>query len=542
MFHGVLTLLTRALKADARLRRAHALRAGSTAVIFVFLIVAHASSGGVGSPGLRFFALISWLNLALITLAGSSFFATAITEEKEEGTLGLLQLAGVSTLGLLLGKSTARLIAALLVFLTQLPFAMLAISLGGVTARQIIAVDVALAAYMVMLANVALLCSVAARRSGMACAVMVLLLLWLLAGVHLGDRCVNSLVALGYVSADAPLIGVIDRMFEFLQRVSIVTRIQHILELDFDGSLLTGQVVLHAAMAVAAFCVAWLTFEHFTRYADVSSPARGLLPKINSRWACLIERPWKRALVWKDYHFLTGGHTLALTKLIGYPLLLWLMYEYRDPLRQIAGMPFGLFSRQAMFVALGCEMGLYAARLFHEEMKWGTLPNLLLLPRSLASIAAGKVAGCLLGLLPGFVALCGLHVFLWQEIAAYHITAEQTGWFARTFDLLLFLRTSIVGNLASPEVWMILMQFAVLLHLTVFCSMLVKWGGLALAIAIQLTLNALLAGPMSLVIAGLTTSYNADEVAIAPIIYVGCMLCVVLHFLIGWQVRRAAAS
>jgi hypothetical protein len=205
-------------------------------------------------------------------------------------------------------------------------------------------------------------------------------------------------------------------------------------------------------------------------------------------------------------------------------------------------MPFAQFSRQAMFVALGGEMCVYAARLFHEEMKWGTLPNLLLLPRSLVSIAAGKVAGCLLGLLPGFVALCGLHVFLWHEIASYHITSEQTGWFARTFDLLLFLRTSIVGNLASAEVWMILMQFAVLLHLTVLCSLLVKWGGLALAIAIQLTLNALLAGPMSLVIAGLTRSYSADAVAIAPIIYVGCMLCVILQFLIGWQVRRVASG
>src|SRR5690606_17188940 len=144
--------------------------------------------------------------------------------------------------------------------------------------------------------------------------------------------------------------------------------------------------------------------------------------------------------------------------------------------------------------------------------------------------------GCLLGLLPAFIALCGLHVFLWQEIAAWHVQAERAGWFARTFDLLLFLRTSVIGNLTAPGVWMILMQFLVLLHLTVFCSLLVKWGGLALAIAIQLTLNALLAGPMSLVIAGLTASYSADEVAIAPIIYVGCMTCVILQFLIGWQV------
>src|SRR5690606_13307402 len=143
---------------------------------------------------------------------------------------------------------------------------------------------------------------------------------------------------------------------------------------------------------------------------------------------------------------------------------------------------------------------------------------------------------------PAFVALCGLHVFLWQEIAAAHIHVEPVGWFARTFDLLLFLRTSLFGNLTAPGAWVILMQFAVLLHLIVFCSLLVKWGGLALAIGVQLVLNALLIGPMSLVIAGLTTSYRSDEVAIAPVIYLGCMICVILQLLVGWQVRRAAAS
>ncbi|MCA9111104.1 MAG: hypothetical protein KDA52_14225, partial [Planctomycetaceae bacterium] len=145
MLHGAPTLLMRALREDASRPRPHLFRLAGTVLIFLFLIVAHASSRGVSSPGLRFFELISFLNLALIVLAGSSYFATAITEEKEQGTLGLLHLAGVSPLGLLMGKSTSRLISVLLVFLGQLPFALLAITLGGVTAEQIIAIDVSLA-------------------------------------------------------------------------------------------------------------------------------------------------------------------------------------------------------------------------------------------------------------------------------------------------------------------------------------------------------------------------------------------------------------
>jgi len=542
MFHGVLTLLTRALKADARMGRAHAFRVGCTAILFVFLIVAHASSGGVGSPGLRFFELISWLNLALITLAGCSFFATAITEEKEEGTLGLLQLAGVSTVGLLLGKSTSRLIAALLVFLTQLPFAMLAISLGGVTARQILAVDVALAAYMVLLANLALLASVASQRSGMACAVMVLFLLQLLAGVHFGDRSIETLIAFGYVSPDAPLVVTAEAVFNKLQSLSIVTRIQEILDFNFDGTLMGQQVLVHLGVASCAFGLSWLTFERFTRYADVSTPARGLVPKVNSRWTLLVERPWKRPLVWKDYHFLAGGHTLALAKLIGYPLLLAGMSHYEELLRRVTGMRFAQLSRQVMYSILACEMLVYSSKLFHDEVKWGTLPNLLMLPRSRVAISLGKVAGCALALLPGLITLCGLHVFIWHDVAAAHVQTAESTWMGQASDLLLFLRTTIAGDLTNPGVWVLLMQFIVLLHLTVLCSLLVTWGGLALAIAIQLVLNALLIGPMSVVVAGLTESYQSDEVAIAPIIYVGCAIAVGLQVLIGLQIRRAASQ
>ena len=542
MFHGVLTLLTRALKADAKLRRSHAFRIGSTLLILLFLIVAHATSGGVGAPGLRFFTLISWLNLALITLAGTSFFATAITEEKEEGTLGLLQLAGISTMGLLLGMSTARLIAALLVFLVQLPFALLAVSLGGVTARQIIAVDAALAAYMVMLANVAMLASVVSRRSASASAGMVLFLLVLLPFVHFGDYAVETLVAANYLQADSRFVMAGEAVFNFFQEISIVTSIADVLEVDHDAASMTGQVVLHLTTAVLAFVLSWLVFERFTRYSDGAVPSRGVLPKVNSRWGLFVERPWRRPLIWKDYHFLTGGHTLALAKLIGYPLLFAATYYWRDMLHQVTGLSFPQLSRQLMFVLIGCGMCLYASRLFHEEMKWGTLPNLTMLPQSIASIAWEKVAGCLLGLLPDLVVLCGLHAVIWHHVAAQNLSGDELNSTAVVFGFLTFFKTSLLGDLSNPGVWLILMQLMVLLHLTVLCSLIVKWGGLATAVAIQLILNALLVGPTSAVVAGLTAAYGGDEVAIAPIVYTGCLLAVVLQFLIGLRVRRVAGQ
>jgi len=104
MFAGTLAMLHRALRLDSRLLRTHLFRVSFAGLMYISLIYAWASSSLVGAPGLRLFETMTYLNLVLISLAGISFFATAITEEKEEDTLGLLMLAGINPLGILLGK------------------------------------------------------------------------------------------------------------------------------------------------------------------------------------------------------------------------------------------------------------------------------------------------------------------------------------------------------------------------------------------------------------------------------------------------------
>src|SRR5262249_43201599 len=105
MFTGTLAMLHRAVRLDARLLRTHLFRAGFAWLVYVSLLYAlWISQTLLGAPGLRMFEAMTWLNVVLISLAGVSFFATAITEEKEEDTLGLLKMAGIDPLGILLGK------------------------------------------------------------------------------------------------------------------------------------------------------------------------------------------------------------------------------------------------------------------------------------------------------------------------------------------------------------------------------------------------------------------------------------------------------
>ncbi|MCA9075150.1 MAG: hypothetical protein KDA93_08960 [Planctomycetaceae bacterium] len=516
MLHGASTLLMRALREDANRRGPHFFRLGGTLLILVFLMTAHIASTGVGAPGLRFFKLISSLNLLLIVVAGASYFATAITEEKEQGTLGLLHLAGVSPIGLLLGKSTSRLISVLLVFLGQLPFALLAITLGGITARQIIAVDLALAAFLIMVANVALMLSVICQRSSSACSWMFLGLVFLLLGVQYGDESVSQLVRRGFLSADSALVKISTEALNWLNDLAIITRINEVLEIGYDGSLTGAQFWLHLSVALVAFVLSWLTFDRFTRYSDVSSPARGWLPQSKTRWRILVGRPWRWAFVWKDYHFITGGHTLAIFKLIVYPLMLFLMWRYQNPLYTVTGLFFPSLARRTMLIVIGGELILSASRVFHEEIKWGTLPSVASLPQSVIVTTYSKLLGCLLGLIPAVLVL-GVVILLVPPSPGKYDAWIEPGW------------------------WLLWMEFLVLVHLTTLLSLRVKWGALALAVTTLLVINALLFIPVSLVAVSLVDSFNDRSALISPIVYIGATLCMLLQGMIVFGVRDAAA-
>ena len=164
-FQGLFALMNRSLQTEDRTVRTHIWRFLFVALSYAMLVGAQQSISWIGAPGLNVFRYMCFLNFICITLAGVSFFSVAITEEKEEMTLGLLKMAGVSPLSLLLGKSTPRLIAALVLLTAQLPFTMLAITLGGVSLYQVLAAYMCLFAYLVLVANVALFFSVICQRS-----------------------------------------------------------------------------------------------------------------------------------------------------------------------------------------------------------------------------------------------------------------------------------------------------------------------------------------------------------------------------------------
>lgn len=517
MIQGTLPLLTRSLRDGARLRRSHAFRIVSMVIVCGMLIESHVMSFIVGAPGLHFFRSMCLLNAVLITLAGYSYFASAITEEKEEGTLGLLKLADLSALSILLGKSTSRLVAALVVFAGQFPFALLAITLGGVTVHQVVAACAALAAYMVLVANVALLCSVLCRRSGQAAIVMLLLSLFFLGLVLVlhaarGDLLRDGLIPRGNAFVDSAW-WLVDQLYA----ASILTRIFTILSTGFAGPVLSGQVVWSLCGALASFTAAWALFDRFTEYVDRSNPARGLLPRVRSRRVFRIARPWRWALVWKDFHFVAGGPILAAVKIVLYPLLIGVLFWRGDVVKAV----FGINPREATWSAavilIGAELLLYATRIFQQEKKWGTLPCLTLLPRSTVSLGYAKLAGCLLGSVPTIL------LVLWLNATMPPGGATHPDW---------FLEQEFVAAVVI---------FLLVLHLTALYSLIVRWGALPLALATIAVAGTCLVPVVAAAVSAIALSRQSGYPEIAPILYTGGVLSAALQFLIGVQFRSAAA-
>ena len=121
MISPLLALFIRSLREDSRLKFTYFSRAGLVTVILFFLFMIQSSFGWSNAPGLHFFGTVVGIDLAFVLLAAVSYFSSAISEEKEEMTLGLLRMTNLNPLSILLGKSTSRLCTACLLYTSPSP-------------------------------------------------------------------------------------------------------------------------------------------------------------------------------------------------------------------------------------------------------------------------------------------------------------------------------------------------------------------------------------------------------------------------------------
>ena len=468
MTSPLLALFARSLREDTRLKLTYFARSGLVTVILIFMLMVD-SSGGMGTgQGLGFFGTVIYVDLVFILLAGCGYFASAITEEKEEMTLGLLRMTNLNPLSILLGKSTSRLCGALLLLVAQLPFTMLAVTLGGISLGQIAAAYCTLGAFLIFLANLALLASVLCQRSAGAAALTIGALLLFFAVVPLLNWIAHLPAQFGLITEDAAWVVALEQVAEFAWKASPFTRISEVLATGFNDRAFGWQAASNLALGAGCFLLAWLGFDRFCEERPESGPRRAGASR--RRRFLRAGRVWQRALAWKDFYFLTGGKVWVLGKFLIYGLPLVVMACWPE---RLGGPPrleaFGFMTMVIAWWVLTFELAFIAASIFKTERQGQTLSTLAVLPMSLRRIAWQKLTGTLPTLIPAasyflIGALCASKTIL---EALKHFPAEKEG-----FSILLGF--AYAGG-----------QYVVFLYLTANLSLRLKRGALPLALGIQ---------------------------------------------------------
>ncbi len=133
-----LPIVTRELLGAARKRSTFRVR-WWTALIAVgmgFIALAAASGGGGRGAGQGLFNVMTGYAFGLALLSGVALTADSITEEKREGTLGLLFLTNLKGYDVVLGKFMARSLNAFYAMLAILPITALPMIMGGIAGAE----------------------------------------------------------------------------------------------------------------------------------------------------------------------------------------------------------------------------------------------------------------------------------------------------------------------------------------------------------------------------------------------------------------------
>lgn len=406
-----LALFFRALRVDVRLLHSHVMRLALLVFVLIVLFWAQAVSFAMGAPGLIFFTLITVINLVFASLAAPLLFATCITEEKEDQTLGLLRMANVRPITILAGKLAPLLASALLILVVQFPFTLLAITLGGVTWLQVWVVFWGLLAHTFLVANIGIFCSVVCRRTGNAVGLSVILVLLHFVVPAVGYAIVSLPVPAGAATSTEPKVQWFlwareygQMIFEPWYNATAWSMIWNVLMTGFGGSAWNPQVISNVIGGVAFFLLGWGVFDWFNRDVDVAATgARRSLVDVVRRKGRRSIRAWgNAALIGREFRFAAGGYSSWVIKLLVYgPAVYLLMVLTEGSWRRVYADDLGgMLMGMMLYLAIPLEAVVLASRVFRREIKERTWSSLAMLPRSVAGISYAKVAGAALALAP----------------------------------------------------------------------------------------------------------------------------------------------
>ena len=477
MMSGTTALFVWTLRADSRSVWPHVVRGGFAFMMLFTLSLAWTNTFGSTRIGLRYFETICYLNILLISVAGISYFATAVTEEKDAGTLALLQLAGLSPFAITLGKSTSRLVSALMLLAVQVPFSFLAVTLGGVLWQQLLAAWAALAAWLILTANAALLASARCATSGRAAAIAgsAAVVFFVLPAVTR-----TTITAIPASVLPKAVMTVLRNLPAAIEVLSPAVRIDTILN-DWDKtSFVSTQFWLSLLLATLCFGISTLRLTAWARNASATDSEAGPMKR-----RMPIERCWRLPLMWRDFHFYTGGWPFFAVKFFSgaavYTAFVVIQYVGTKQWSISLDGDFGWTAMLIFASVLTVEVLLYSSGSLFSELRQSTQATIAMTPCSPTSILLQKAAGCVVAILP------------------------SACWSLLTLCISYSSVTTLV-DMDTIVVWTLMLAFSS--HVAALLSLCTRWAALPLTVLISFFAFFIIAGPV------LTIPDVVDRIAI----------------------------
>jgi ABC-type transport system involved in cytochrome c biogenesis permease component len=436
-------------------------------LLFSIMAVSLNVQWGSFAPGMRrtgslAFGGLMHVNAYLVFVLTSTSFSKVISAEREEGTLDMLRITGLSAFALLVGKGTSQFVRALLLLATQIPLCALCFVMGGLTMAEVAAAYALLVAVLFFGCHAALFWSVVSKSSRRA------------SYATLGTVLVLYIVPWAKLISSMPSGALPPFAFGFMDWLASVSPFAAYRYVTNTGEVPWSSIIFHLVGGVIFFAAAVALFERASRQekpgiTDIPRAARGNKPRRGP-----LPRIGMRPLRWKEYHFAAGGRRGTRLRWLAYPACCAVAVCLMNPDGILVGYSWTQIGGAMLItglIGLCSEIPYAATRIFGLEVVNRTLGDIAILPLRTRRIVGEKILGYVPCLLPPLACLIGGAALVFPKI-----------------------RSDLLVDIEWPFAIYVALQGALLLILTVHLSFSQARSAFGIAFSVLFVANATLIG------------------------------------------------
>jgi ABC-type transport system involved in multi-copper enzyme maturation permease subunit len=428
---NVVPVIERELRAEARHAMTYGLRLFGAGALLLIAALELDPNAPASQEGARLYARLHAAMLAGIWLGVPLVTADCISRERREGTLGLLFLTPLKAGDVVIAKSLAHGLRALMVWLAALPVLMIPILMGGINGQQaLISVGVLASSFVLSLAAGVLASSWSkVWQRAMILALLFALIFFGALMLLLGLDCLRFLIPKRTSYTNRIDLVLVYGFFTIGSPTVLISYVLSRAPPAWQRQWLMGFCVISAVPWMVFLLVCWLSARNVRHHWQELPPSRlrvwfgrtfctpfllRNLLRIGMRW--YLERnpiAWLELRRWSG-RLVSWGWLAVLISLLGTAL--------SSNRHLLSSELTGLLHLMAW--ALIISTGFSAAGSFRRERETGVLELLLVTPLRVGQIIGGRFKALLVQFLPSML-LLGV---IWYSLRDIEQRAPSMNW------------------------------------------------------------------------------------------------------------------